>query len=235
MLDLIYPPVCLLCKKRVFSASEKKVHLCRSCESHIHLNRPPFCRKCSRPLASAGLQCRTCRKKELHFDYAWGACLYNDYMRRLIHLLKYGNRTLLRHFFLEKIFFFLDSYRVNLRPADLIIPIPLHPARFRERGFNQAQILARMIAEKIDKPLSSRYLIRERHTRHQAVLLKKERWTNIEGAFTIKHSPALKDKHILLVDDLFTTGATVSEAAKMLKSAGAAKVGVLALAIAPGE
>jgi len=156
-------------------------------------------------------------------------------MRRLIHLLKYGNRTLLRHFFMKKMLSFFNSYRVNLDPADLIIPIPLHPARFRERGFNQAQILACLIAQKFNKPLATKHLLRKRHTRHQAVLTKKERWTNIEGAFTIKHSSSLKGKHILLVDDLLTTGATASEAAKMLKSAGAAKVGLLALAVAPAE
>jgi len=154
-------------------------------------------------------------------------------MRRLIHLLKYGHRTLLRHFFLEKILVFLDDYRVNLEPVDLVIPVPLHAARFRERGFNQARILADMIAKNLGKPLFSSYLKRNIHTRHQAVLSKKERWTNIEGAFTIKHSSPFKNKHILLVDDLLTTGATASEAAKALKAAGTAKVGVLALAIAP--
>ena len=153
-------------------------------------------------------------------------------MKKLIHLFKYGDKTALRYHFFERMASFIEIYHLDLSHFDLIIPVPLHNARLRERGFNQAQILAQMIAEEFNIPQTLNNLKRFRLTKNQAALNQKERWTNIQGAFTIKCSGALNKKNILLVDDLFTTGATSSEAARVLKQAGASKVSVLTLAIA---
>lgn len=153
-------------------------------------------------------------------------------MRRLIHLFKYGNKTGLRHHFCELILSFLDTYRIELTDIDFIVPVPLYATRFRERGFNQAQILAQMLSLKLSIPLSLKHVKRVHHTENQAKLSQKERWTNIQGAFKIKYSRDLYNKNILIIDDLYTTGATSSEMARLLKDAGGKKIIVLTLAIA---
>lgn len=125
----------------------------------------------------------------------------------------------------------IDTYHFDIKQFDHIIPIPLHPSRLRERGFNQSQLLAAEISRQYKISLSFKNLIRARATEHQTLLSEKERWTNIYGAFRIKNPAKLAGKNILIIDDLLTTGATASEAALTLKSAGAKTVGILTLAI----
>ncbi len=229
--DLIYPHNCILCH-RLLLIHNPQIFLCASCLSTIEHNFPPFCPKCSKHLINTEQPlCSDCLKREYHFDYAYSACFYNDTLRRLIHLFKYANKTSLRHHLGNLILSFLRTYHINLGKFDVLIPIPLHPIRFRERGYNQSHLLAQEIARHWKIPLSSDNLIRIRHTKNQALVGLKNRWTNIQGAFRIKHSSQFLEKSVLLVDDLLTTGTTVSEAARMLKEAGAKKVDVLTLSI----
>ena len=127
---------------------------------------------------------------------------------------------------------FIKTTPVDLRDTDVLVPVPLHPVRLRERGYNQSALLTEEIARRFDLPVSSDNLIRIRHTQNQALIVGKNRWTNIQGAFRIKYSSRFLEKSVLMVDDLLTTGATVSEAARVLKSAGAKKVRVLTAALA---
>lgn len=126
---------------------------------------------------------------------------------------------------------FLQIYRLDIAQFDIIVPIPLYPTRLRERGYNQSRLLARHLAQSYHIPLSEKQLIRARNTVHQTGLSEKDRWTNIRGAFRIDSSNTFSGKNILIIDDLLTTGATVSQAAAELKKAGAETVGVLTLAI----
>ncbi len=232
-LDLIYPPACLLCKKNLPPQTEGDA-LCLSCLNKIEFNAPPFCQKCSRSLDAQQKEtvCRQCQSIPYHFDRIWAATVYNQTMQDLIHLFKYRDKTALRKTFLKLIFLFIERYQIDLRPMDVVIPAPLHPARLRERGFNQSLMLSEGISKKFSIPLPVGSLIKKRHTRHQALLGKKERWTNIHGAFTITSPSVFKDKSVLVVDDLLTTGATASEIARTLKENGAKSVYVLTLAIA---
>ncbi len=156
-------------------------------------------------------------------------------MQKLLHLFKYGHKSSLRFFFVDHMAGFLREYHIDLSPVDLIVPIPLHPTRRRERGYHQSQILAEMPSEEVKIPSLAENLMRIRHTPNQARLTQKERWTNLEAAFKINNSNRFRDKSILLVDDLYTTGSTVSQAAGLLKTAGAREVRVLTLAIAVPE
>ena len=113
----------------------------------------------------------------------------------------------------------------------MMIPVPLHPTRLRERGYNQSCLLADGISSAFGIPIVLNKLTRIRNTEPQAMLEAKNRFTNIHGAFTIKNSQGITRKNILIIDDLLTTGATASEAARILKTAGAKRVGVLTLAI----
>lgn len=149
----------------------------------------------------------------------------------MIHQFKYNQKTYLRKPFARFIENFIQIYRLDIKQFDIIVPIPLFSSRLRERGYNQSQLLAEQIARKYHIDLSLKNLVRIRNTEHQTVLTKKERWTNIVGAFRIINPVGFFGKNILIIDDLLTTGATASEAAATLKDAGAETVGVLTLAI----
>jgi ComF family protein len=234
-LDLAFPPLCLVCRERRVPdyAVRNKCFLCLPCHKGIRINRPPFCVKCSRPLKTpASSLCHYCRHRNLNFDRAWGACLYNDTFRLLLHQLKYGHKTVLRHLFAELLIRFVATYRIDVRHFDIIIPIPLHEVRRRERGFNQSQAIAERFAGRMGVPLLSNILVRRRPTLYQAQQHPKERWTNLAGAFKIKNSMLLRDRSILIIDDLLTSGATASEAARCLKAQGARRVSILTVAIA---
>ncbi len=206
--------------------------MCFGCLDKINKNRPPFCQRCSRPQYQFDSPlCKTCQKNVYHFDCIWGACFYDEIMQKLIHLFKYGQRTSLKYLFVDLMLDFMETYHIPLKSFDLLIPIPLHSTRLRERGYNQAQLIAELISKKMAIPIGE-HLKRIRHTSTQTTLNQKERWTNIQGAFKIKSSIIVKDKSILLIDDLLTTGATCSEAARILKWAGAQRVSVLTLALA---
>jgi ComF family protein len=181
-------------------------------------------------LSEEGL-CPDCRRQPPAFDYAWAATSYADPLSALIPHYKFHNKTALRTTFGKIIREFLDRYDIRLDP-DALVPVPLHPARLRERGYNQAALIAEGLAPALGAPVIQDGLERTRHTPRQSELGQKERFTNIRGAFRITTPSTFEGKHIILVDDLLTTGATASEAARVLKAAGAIKVGVLALSIA---
>jgi len=233
LLDILFPPNCILCKTYTGNQPATLL-LCGRCADTIEMNRPPFCQKCSRHITCPEeAYCPDCRRSAHAFDRGWGVCLYTPPMRRLLHLFKYGNRTALRRVFGRWIFSFIDTYHIDLTGVDLVLPVPLHNVRIRERGFNQAGILAGMIAKEFSIPVSHKNLIRIRPTENQARLNQKERWTNIHGAFKIKHPSEIIGKSVLIIDDLLTTGATLSEITRILKQCGAQSVTVLTLAIAP--
>ena len=228
---LVYPPHCLVCSTHD-TAHPPGSGVCPPCRAAIVFNRPPFCRKCSRYLGiSATNICKECRNAKPSFDFAWSACLYEDPLKDLIHRFKYGQKTQLRRLFAEMTISFIKEYGLDTQQFDAIVPIPLSATRSRERGYNQAQLLAQELAREFSIPLAQNQLRRIRHTHPQSFLDEKQRWTNIKGAFTIRKLKNFERKNILLIDDLLTTGATASEAARVLKNAGAGTVGVLTLAI----
>lgn len=228
---LVYPPHCCICKSHLHDFSPTLI-LCPPCRSSITENRPPFCPKCSRFLGErpARPYCSDCRKHPPAFDFAWSACVYEDPLKALIHQFKYSQKTSLRFLFTELMTAFIRTYQLDIAQFDILLPIPLSAARRRERGYNQSGLLAQGISEAFHIPVLENGLTR-RHTRHQTLLDEKERWTNIQEAFTIKSSRKIINRNILIIDDLLTTGATASEAARTLKKCGAQTVGVLTLAI----
>ncbi|MFA6378478.1 MAG: ComF family protein [Candidatus Omnitrophota bacterium] len=229
-LDLVYPPQCLLCQAK---PSDKLKILCDVCHEAICFNTPPFCKKCSRHLLAPGEHtlCPQCRKRIPDFDMAWSATIYNEPMKHLLHLFKYQRKTTLKYLLTDLICTFLEQYHIPIQTFDYLVPIPVHPTKQREREFNQTQLIAELLAKRFHRQISINNLIRVKHSRPQAVLEEKERWTNIKDAFRIRHSFSFKNKSILLIDDLMTTGATACEAAKVCKQAQASSVGILTLAV----
>lgn len=231
--DLVYPPYCTTCRSNR-PLTRPYAGLCPDCIDRLPLNGPPFCLICSRHLTQAfpGPLCRTCRSRRPAFDFAFGACLYTPAVRTLLHEFKFHQKTYLRHAFARRMVDFIIHHNLDIDRFDAVIPMPLAPARQRERGYNQAQLLAEPLARTFDKPLWRNTLLKTRMTPPQSTLGRKERFTNVWGAFRIKPSKGLSGSQILIVDDLLTTGATAAAAAHTVKAAGAQTVAVLTLAIA---
>jgi ComF family protein len=232
LIDLVFPRNCTLC--RIYAPSTDKDPLCPECHAKIPYNFPPFCARCSRHLKSyckEGL-CPDCLKRIPDFDLAWGFTLYEPPVPDLIQDFKFRNKTALRKTFRAISQTFLDRYHPTLKEFQGLIPLPLTPVRMRERGYNQSLLLAESLSQITGIPYVTDILSRAKHAPQQSTLGEKERWTNIKGAFRINSRSSVKDKQYLVVDDLLTTGATASEAARTLKRAGAARVGVVVLSIA---
>lgn len=245
--DMLYPPHCLMCHNPI----EKKMGvpltlmqprfykspLCARCWAKISFNQPPFCVVCSRAMTAPvkNSRCKTCLYHKPYFDFAWGACVYTEPLKTLMHLYKYHQKTGLRFVFAQLIIDFIATYQLDIEQFDILVPIPLSSVKQRERGYNQSEWLAKSIAAHYRKPLITNILEKNQETQSQTRLTRKERWTNIKGTFTIKHPMRIKNQSILIIDDLLTTGATLSEAALALKQAGATTVGALTLAIVPAN
>ncbi|MEI6437967.1 MAG: double zinc ribbon domain-containing protein [Candidatus Omnitrophota bacterium] len=229
--DLIFPLNCAACG--AFDPITEQQPLCRACLNLIPYTRPPFCLGCGRGLRTYSEQglCPDCVLQPPDFDGAWVFTRYEPPMTGLIRAFKFHNKTSLRKTFTHIGATFLDRYSPGLG-ADMLIPMPIHPVRLRERGYNQSDLLAHGLSTLTGIPLATGILTKRRFLPRQSDLSRKERWTNIQGAFKIENSSAIKGKHIFLVDDLLTTGATASAAASELKTAGAAKVELLALSAA---
>lgn len=230
--EILYPRHCLLCREKI-SFDDQKDLVCLKCLKEISPHLPPFCRKCGRGLTrenTANHICGECLDTRFYFERAWAACHYKKNARELIHQFKYKNKMYLSGPLSELMIDFIQQYHLPLNHCDYLIPIPLSSAKLREREFNQAQLLAKEIAGHFGIELLSDNLKRIRNTPAQADLDKESRWRNIAGAFGITNPDTIKEKTILLVDDVLTTGATASEASRVLKNAGAGAVYVLTLA-----
>lgn len=174
--------------------------------------------------------CPACRGKNFNFRRAFSSCIYEEPLKQLIHLFKYKSKLKLRKLFAAILIRFVKDYFLPIRDYDILVPIPMHPARLREREFNHSQILAEELSFEFKIPVSFDNIIRSRHGAPQAALSEKERMKNVKGAFRIKRPECFLNKNILIIDDVFTTGSTVSEIALLLNDNNAKAVDVLTLA-----
>lgn len=213
--ELIFPDNCFLCRQ--FLNSRHQRQLCAKCLGSLEFNPTPFDRQTTHG--------------HYAFDHAWSVCLYNDTAQKLLHAFKYASKTRLSKTFVSLMIDFIDRHHIPILKFDLISPIPLHPVRLRERGYNQSALLSLGLSRHYGILHSEDLLIRQKMTPTQTEFGAKQRWTNMSGAFKIKNSTDAEGKSVLLIDDLFTTGATVHNAAEALKAAGAAEVGVLTFSI----
>jgi competence protein ComFC len=220
--SLLYPPACTICSASV-AAGE---YLCAECDAKITHIVPPFCAKCSEPFAgaiSSAFTCANCAHRTLHFDAAVAAYRSRGIVRRVILDFKYGRQIHLRHPVARWLVAALDDDRLRGRRFNIIIPVPLHPARERQRGFNQAALLAELLSAHMS--IQARpALERIRYTTTQTAFDRAERMENLHGAFRLRKNADVRDLHVFLIDDVLTTGSTLSECARVLKEAGARSV-----------
>ncbi len=222
LLSLFYPATCVVCSENI----ERSQYLCDTCRSRAPRIVAPFCAKCSEPFPGAITQtfnCANCENRTLHFDCAVAAYRSRGIVRRLVHQFKYSGQRYLRFPIAEWLGETMRDPRLDGRRFDVIVPVPLHPARERERGFNQATLLAERLGDSTGVSLYPA-LERIRYTTTQTVHDRAERIENLRGAFRLRKNRDVRDLRVLLIDDVLTTGSTLSECARVLKAAGAVSV-----------
>ncbi|PYS04580.1 MAG: hypothetical protein DMG15_08510 [Acidobacteria bacterium] len=183
----------------------------------------PFCPKCGEPAPAIEGLCGFCRRGEHAFDFARSALLFTHTLREMIHHLKYADRVSLANQLGDIL---NECRRREPFTGSLVIPVPLHRSRERERGFNQAEL----IATRLGLPMASRLVRRKKDTPSQTGLTRNERKRNLSGAFEVRQKMS---GTVIVVDDVYTTGSTMNEIARALKRAGADRVEVLTVARVP--
>ncbi|MBL7203575.1 MAG: ComF family protein [Desulfobacteraceae bacterium] len=234
--DIIYPPRCAICRQFLWKGplinEDNSLSFCPTCIADFRHISSPLCPICGAPFHSEIKEdhpCEDCLRKRPFYDSAGAPYRYEGPILKAIHRLKYGAKSFLAGSLGPLLARFSES-RFGESGAYLTMPVPLHPRRVRERGFNQSLLLARHVAKGLKSDLDFLSLRRVRYTLPQTRLAKKERQRNVRGAFQLKNRDAVKGKTILLVDDVVTTGNTLNECARILKKGGSGKVFCISLA-----
>lgn len=215
------PAACILC-----GADSQHEALCLPCLTGLPWLPALHCQSCALPTLDGGL-CGNCLNAQPHFESTHAAFLYHGVLAQLIPAAKFGARWSL----LPALARLMQPALAQVSRPDLLIPLPLHPQRLKERGFNQALEIARPLARNMRIPLETGLLQRTRDTEHQARLSEKARHRNMRKAFVAQSD--LSGQHIALIDDVMTTGASLDAAARALKQAGAMRVDCWVLARTP--
>jgi ComF family protein len=227
LLDLLYPPKCLVC------GGSGMEEVCHKCRKDFRALTPPLCDRCGEMIsaATADTLCPSCATEtSYHFTKARAAGIYDGLLRQAILNLKYGEKRRLAAPLGAYLAGFLTTRPFAPEPFDLLIPVPLHTARLQSRGFNQAALVAKEVGRALDLPVSENALHRTRRTKAQMRLNAAERARNIQGAFEVPNPSLVEGKSILLLDDVLTTLATTDECARVLMNAGAKRVHVVGIA-----
>ncbi len=234
MLHLLYPVRCPFCDGLVDSVFGRwEYPICPQCRETIEYVTEPSCKKCGKPLEDERTEyCGDCTRREHLFDQGKALWIYKGAVRQSIYRLKYGNRREYGIAYAQELSHRYGDW-IRSRDIQLIVPIPLHKKRQRQRGFNQAELVARELGERLQLPVCSDLLIRWRHTRPQKELNDKERKNNLKKAFKIARNH-VQLEHILLVDDIYTTGSTMDGAAEVLREAGASRIYCMNVSIGRG-
>ena len=229
-LSFVYPDVCQLCTAS--RATKSEGYVCADCRAQVRPIAAPFCARCGLPFEgkiTGAFQCTNCREMELHFASARSAVAARGVVLAAIHRYKYDGQMWFEEVLAE---LFLHGARDWFReqPAAALLPVPLYPVKQRERGFNQAERLARRLGAAVNVPVRTDLLKRVRPTPSQTRLTRTQRADNMRRAFAWQRKEKLAGGSFVLIDDVFTTGATTSACAKLLLQAGADRVVVWTVA-----
>ncbi len=222
-LDVLFPPRCAGC-------GAIGTLLCDTCRARFRPITAPYCWRCGQPLPE-GTLCGPCaRGRFVHLDMARAAAVYVPPLRSIVHTFKYRGNTRLAEPLAQ---YMARRVRREALDVDFIVPVPLHRDRQRQRGYNQAELLARGLGAAFDIPVETSVLARVRATPPQVTLGLRERMENVKGAFRCVEPARVAGKRVLLVDDVMTTGSTLEACAAALKEAGTAQVWGYTLARPP--
>jgi len=227
--DWFYPRVCPGCGELCDRPGR---HLCWSCFARLDLHTQAHCSVCGHPAegrVAHAFVCGACTAAPPAFDRARSAGRFTGVLREQVHQFKYSNALWLKNDLADLLQGCLGAHFAP-EAVDVVLPVPLHPARQRERSYNQAGMLARELAQRIDRRFDDRSLVRTRQTETQTHLDAAHRRSNILGAFEVRRPEWVAHRCVLLVDDVMTTGATLAECARVLKKAGARTVWAVTVA-----
>ena len=227
LVSVVFPSGCRICERLLTTAS--RVPLCAECLSSFERVPIKVCEVCGRPLPGLDrkqgepLLCQACQEKTYTFDRARSFAVYADTVVRAILLLKFERIEPLGAWFSERLAEIVnaDSDRLS---ADVVVPVPLHQEREKERGYNQAALVSKPLAKKLRLPHKAVLLVRTRARPDKQVLSLEERWESVRGAFATRPGSKVDNLRVLLVDDVLTTGATLDACARALREAGAKSV-----------
>ena len=225
----IYPPRCMSCRNLLPLQDKRRrsLWLCAHCEVLFLPLEIPGCTKCSVPVSSEGLICSSCSSRTYYFVHNRSAFAYEDLVRDLIHEIKFRRK---RHVAQGLGRLWAERLKGQIPKDAILAPVPMHPKKRRERGFDQAEVMAKAIAEG-NNAIFTNVLERVQDTPPQSGLHPRQRAENIRDAFQVKPGLDIVDKKFVLVDDIFTTGSSLNECARILMLKGAAQVQTLTLSI----
>lgn len=227
LIRVFYPEECPLCSDGLAPWEDR---VCSNCHATLTELRAPNCLKCSRELPPFGpgrAVCSQCRPQKFFFERTWALYAYNDALKQILHEIKFRRRKFLLNLFRRR----LEEFGKHLPDRfDLILPVPVDRKRGRMRGFNQSALIASFLSKGAKKPLWETCLRKRRSTEPQSLLPREMRLVSLRDSFQARFAFLLRNRSVLLVDDVYTTGATVNECARVLKEKGARRVSVFCLA-----
>ena len=227
--ELLFPRRCPVCDRAVKPVGQK---ICLGCLGKLELLTPPWCMICGKKLLAEEELCPECREGRRHSFLQARALYQYQSVAPSIYRFKYGGRREYADFFGEEMAVYLGGFLHQIRP-DCLVPIPLHKKRQKRRGYNQAALLAKALGRHTGITVCPHFLKRVKNTAPLKNQNRKERQNNLKKAFLVPEND-VKLKTILIIDDIYTTGSTVDEAASALLQAGAGKVYVVTLASGEG-
>ncbi len=225
--DLVFPPRCAFCSEDMASP-HNGLFLCEGCQQSLAVEGRSFCLRCG-ATAAEGTGCRQCRTARLQFEFVVPLGSYVGGLRDAVLCMKRPTGEMLAAN-VGRLFCLHRGGLLRERRPDVVVPVPMHWTRRLARGANSPEIVAEMIGNCVGAPVLSHGLVRTRATLPQKDLPPKSRVANVRGAFRASQQERLRGASVLLVDDIVTTGATCNEAARILRAAGASRVGVAVIA-----
>jgi ComF family protein len=233
--SLVFPAPCRICARMLDTGN--RIPFCHTCVAALTQTLPePLCGRCGRPIISSAVaggvsspQCHLCRLGAYDFDFVRSFGAYTPAMARAILMLKYGEVIPLGGWF-ARYLAMVAGRSAEEFAADVVVPVPLHASRLRERGYNQAELIARPLARILRIPFRSYLLVRTRPRPDKLRLTRRERWETVRGAYAMHPGAKVDNVRVLLVDDVLTTGATLDACSRALRRAGAVRVAGLTVA-----
>ena len=242
VLNYLFPAACVLCGELLpignsaGNNGEKKETfgmVCQACKKKLSPLKGPVCFRCGKAVEDASVEyCFDCEHTTFPFQRNRSVFDYTGPVRKAMHDFKYAHRRENATFFAEAVCHYLGAWILGLN-ADVIIPIPIHKRRKRHRGYNQAELLAQEVGKRLQIPVDESFLMRIENTKPQKELGRKERKINLENALKI-HKNELQYYRVLLIDDIYTTGATLGGAASVLKASGVKEIYCVTACIGKG-
>lgn len=212
ILSLFYPDRCPVCH----GVLRGKGDICPSCRRYLHYIKEPRCLKCGKEIEKEEQEyCRDCQRFHHTYDRGRSVFVYDEVMRRSISMFKYHNRREYAKFYAREMHDYCGSFIHSFEP-DVILPVPVHKKKKRQRGFNQAELVAKELGKLMNVSVDSNYLLRKENTVPQKELTRQQRKENLKNAFEICETGKVYEK-VLLVDDIYTTGATMDAVSEILR------------------